>query len=116
MDADAVVLGVPIYNFAIPSALKTWIDHVARVGRTFKYGAHGSPEGLVKGKKVYLAVASGGIYSEGPMKAFDFAEPYLKAVLGFLGMTDIRTFRAEGTAIPNIKETALAKAIESVRI
>jgi FMN-dependent NADH-azoreductase len=116
IEADAIVIGVPIYNFSIPSALKTWIDHVARAGHTFKYGANGSPEGMVIGKKVYLAIASGGIYSEGPMKAFDFAEPYLKAVLGFLGMTDIHTFRAEGNAIPNIKETALSKAIESVRI
>jgi FMN-dependent NADH-azoreductase len=116
MEADAIVIGVPIYNFAIPTALKTWIDYTARAGVTFKYGATGSPEGLVKGKKVYLAVASGGVYSEGPMKAFDFAEPYLRAALGFLGMSDISTFRAEGTSIPGLKETALAKAIESVRL
>jgi FMN-dependent NADH-azoreductase len=116
LEADVIVIGVAVYNFTIPSALKTWIDHVARAGHTFKYGEHGTPEGLVKGKKVYLAVASGGVYSEGHLKAFDFAVPYLYAILGFLGMTDVHTFRAEGTAIPNLKETALSKAIESVRI
>jgi FMN-dependent NADH-azoreductase len=71
---------------------------------------------MVKGKKVYLAVASGGVYSEGPMKTYDFAEPYLKTVLGFLGMINVHTFRAEGAAIPTLKETALSKAIESIRI
>ncbi len=116
IEADGIVIGAPIYNFAIPSALKTWIDHIARAGRTFSYGPDGRPVGLLKGKIVYLAIASGGVYSEGPMKSFDFAEPYLRAILGFLGITDVRTFRAEGTAIPQLKETALEKAIDSVRI
>ncbi len=113
MEADILVLGVPLYNFGIPSTLKAWIDHVARSGVTFRY-ADGRPEGLVKNKKVYLAMASGGIYSDGPMKSYDFAEPYLRAVLGFIGLTDITTFRVEGTVIPGMKETALPKALSRV--
>src|SRR3569832_2254128 len=85
LEADIIVIGVPIYNFNIPSALKAWLDHLVRAGKTFSYQT-GRPEGLVKDKKVYLAIASGGVYSDGPMKSYDFAEPYLRAVLGFIGM------------------------------
>jgi FMN-dependent NADH-azoreductase len=115
MKADIVVIGAPLYNFGIPSALKAWVDHIARVDLTFRYTEQG-PEGLVKGKKVYLAIATGGVYSEGPMQAYDFVTPYLKAVLGFMGMTDITVFRAEGTAIPGLKEKALKKAIAAIRL
>jgi FMN-dependent NADH-azoreductase len=115
MNADAIVIGVPMYNFGIPSALKAWVDHLARAGHTFRYGANG-PEGLIKGKKLYLAIATGGIYSEGPMKANDFTAPYLKAVLGFLGITDVTTYRAEGLAIPGVQDTALEKAIQAITI
>lgn len=114
-DADYIVIGVPFYNFSIPSTLKAWIDHIARAGVTFRYSEKG-PEGLVKGKKVYLAIATGAIYSEGPYKAFDFAEPYLRAVLGFIGITDIITYRAEGLSIPGIKETAMEKAFGLINI
>ena len=72
------------------------------------------PRGLVENKKVYLAIASGGIYSEGPMKAYDFNDPYLRAILGFLGMTDITTFRVEGTAIPGMGDLALSKGLATV--
>jgi FMN-dependent NADH-azoreductase len=115
MDADILVIGAPMYNFSIPSQLKTWIDHVVRRGATFAYSEKG-PEGLVKGKKVYIAIASGGIYSEGPMKNLDFTEPYLRGVLGFIGLTDITVFRAEGLSIPGVQEAALEKAMESIRI
>lgn len=115
MDADIIVIGAPLYNFGIHSTLKAWIDHIARAGVTFKYDENG-PEGLVKNKKVYLAVSSGGIYSEGPYKSFDFVEPYLRAVLGFLGMTNVTVFRVEGTNIPGIKDGALEKGIGSVVI
>jgi FMN-dependent NADH-azoreductase len=111
--ADIVVIDVPMYNFGIPSSLKAWIDHVARAGSTFKYTENGV-EGLVKDKKVFLAIATGGIYSEGPMKEFDYTEKYLKAVLGFIGITDIVTFRVEGTSIPEFKQTALTMAIHDV--
>jgi FMN-dependent NADH-azoreductase len=115
MDADIIVLGAPLYNFGIHSTLKAWIDHIARAGVTFKYDENG-PEGLVKNKKVYIALSAGGIYSEGPYKPFDFVEPYLRAVLGFLGMTDVTVFRVEGTNIPSIKEAALEKGIASIVI
>jgi len=111
--ADIILIGVAMYNFGIPSTLKSWIDHIARAGVTFRYTASG-PEGLVKNKKVYLAISSGGIYTEGYAKAFDFTEPYLKAMLNFLGVTDITVFRVEGTVIPDFKEQAIAKATESV--
>lgn len=112
-DADIVVLGVPLYNFSIPASLKAWIDQIARANETFSY-ATGSPQGLLKGKKVYLAIASGGIYSEGMMKVFDFTENYLRTVLGFMGLTDINTFRAEGIFVPNMGELAVKKALKTV--
>jgi len=114
-EADIIVIGVPFYNFGVPSTLKAWVDHIARAGVTFQYTEQG-PQGLITGKKVYLAVASGGIYSDGPMQAYDFATPYLKGVLGFLGMTDVTVFRAEGASIPMVKDTALEKGIESILI
>ncbi|HEY0299239.1 MAG TPA: NAD(P)H-dependent oxidoreductase [Arachidicoccus sp.] len=114
-NADAIVIDVPMYNFGIPSTLKAWIDHVARAGVTFHYTASG-PEGLVKGKKVYLAISSGGVYSDGAYKPYDFTEPYLRAVLGFLGMTDLKVFRVEGLAVPELQATALDKAIESISL
>jgi FMN-dependent NADH-azoreductase len=113
--ADIIVIGAPLYNFTIHTALKAWIDHVTRIGLTFKYGETG-PVGLVTGKKVYVAMSSGGIYSEGPGKANDFVAPYLKAFLGFLGMTDLTVFRAEGLKVPGVKEHAMDKAIESITI
>ncbi|SHM96478.1 FMN-dependent NADH-azoreductase [Chitinophaga sp. CF418] len=106
MSADIIVIGVPVYNFHIPSTLKGWLDHVMRAGKTFSY-ASGQKEALVNDKKVYLAVASGGVYSEGPMQAYNFVVPYLEASLGFIGMTDISTFWAEGCDMPGYKETAL---------
>jgi FMN-dependent NADH-azoreductase len=69
---------------------------------------------LLKGKKVYIALSSGGIYSEGPMKPFDFVEPYLKHILSFIGLTDITVVRVEGSAIPGIQDTALEKGINSI--
>jgi len=115
MDADILVIGAPMYNFSIPSALKAWIDHIVRAGITFSYSENGA-EGLVKGKKVYLILSSGGVYSEGPMKANDFAEPYLRWMLGFIGLSDITTLRVEGTAYPALKDTALEKAINAISL
>jgi FMN-dependent NADH-azoreductase len=113
--ADIIVIGAPLINFTIHSALKAWIDHITRAGITFGYGENG-PIGKVTGKKVYVAMSSGGVYSEGPGKANDFVAPYLKAFLGFLGMTDLTVFRAEGLKVPGIKEYAMEKAIESIII
>ncbi|TDW51873.1 FMN-dependent NADH-azoreductase [Flavobacterium sp. 270] len=113
LEADVIVIGVPLYNFGIPAVLKGWIDQIARAGKTFSY-ADGSPKGLVTDKKVYLAIASGAVFSEGPYKSYDFSESYLRTVLGFMGMTDVTTFRVEGTAIPDLAENALPKALSSV--
>ena len=113
MEADVIVIGVPVYNFSIPSTLKAWIDHIVRAGVTFTF-IDGIPQGLVKGKKVYLSIASGAIFSEGPMKDYDFVEPYLRTILGFIGMTDITVFRAEGTMMPEFKDNALPKAFEAL--
>ena len=110
MNADAIVISIPFFNFGIPSVIKAWLDHVVRAGVTFRYGENG-PVGLVTGKKVYLAVASGGVYSDGPMQAYDHAVPYLKSVLGFIGITDVSVVRAEGMGIPSLKDLALEKAL-----
>ena len=114
-DADYIVIGAPLYNFSIHSTLKAWIDHISRSGVTFKYSDKG-PEGLIKNKKVFLSIASGGIYSEGPMKQYDFVEPYLKAFLGFIGMTNVTTVRVEGVSIPVLQDTAMQKAIDSIHV
>jgi len=114
-DADIIVIGAPLYNFSIHSSLKAWIDHIVRSGVTFKVGANGA-EGLIKGKKVYIALSSGGVYSEGPWQPFDFVEPYLKHILGFIGLKDMTTFRVEGSNIPGVKETALEKGISSIHL
>ncbi len=108
--ADTIVLAVPMYNFSIPSTLKAWIDHIARAGRTFRYIAAGS-EGLLKGKKVFVVTVRGGIYSEGPAGAFDFQEPYLRAVLGFIGLDDVTFLHLEGLKIsPEAAASGLARA------
>jgi FMN-dependent NADH-azoreductase len=112
-DADIIIISTPMYNFGIPSSLKAWIDHIARGGVTFRYSATGA-EGLVKNKKAYLAISTGAVFSEGPYKAMDFTEPYLKAVLGFIGITDVTTFRVEGIAIPGISENAVSKSLQAV--
>src|SRR3546814_4427214 len=98
LTTDNVVIATGLINFGIASTLKTWIDHVARAGRTFRYGADG-PQGLATGKQVYVVLASGGVYSTGPAAAFDHAVPYLKATLGFLGMSEVEVIRIEGVAM-----------------
>ena len=113
LEADIIVIGVPMYNFGIPALLKGWIDQVARAGKTFSYDENG-PKGLISGKKVFLSVASGAVFSDGPYKSYDFAEPYLRVVLGFLGITDVTTFRVEGTSIPDFADSALPNALAAV--
>lgn len=111
IDADVLVIGAPMYNFSVTSGLKAWIDHVARVGRTFKYGANG-PEGLLNNTKVYVFIASGGVYSSGPAAGFDHLSTYLRSVLGFLGLSDVTFIRAEGVAQG---EAAVTSALASSR-
>ena len=119
--ADSIVIGAPMHNFSIPSALKAWIDHIVRTGRTVRYTEWG-PEGLVpSGKKVIIASARGGFYSDGPMKALDYQETYLKSVLEFIGLTDIAFVRAEGVgrspeaanAAMELAEAQVASAVQA---
>jgi len=102
-EADVVVLGVPLYNLGEPVQLKAWIDAISRAGVTFRYTANG-PEGLLQGKKVFVAFSRGGNYKGTP---YDTQTPYLRNMLGFLGMTDITFVYAEGLARG---EEAVAKA------
>ncbi|CAM3656741.1 FMN-dependent NADH-azoreductase [Polaromonas hydrogenivorans] len=104
---DTIVLGVPMYNFGVPVQLKSWIDAIARAGVTFRYTETG-PEGLLKGKKVYVALARGGLYRD---TANDSQVPYLKSVLGFLGLSDVNFIYAEGLAMgAEAAEKAFAQA------
>jgi len=105
--ADVIVLGVPMYNFGVPAQLKNWIDAIARARVTFKYTEQG-PVGLVQGKKVYVALTRGGLYRNTPQ---DTQVPYLRTVLGFLGMTDVEVLEVEGTAYgPDAAEKAVEAA------
>ena len=109
--SDVIVVGAPLYNFAIPSQLKAWIDRIAQVGRTFKYTEKG-PVGLAGGKTVIVASARGGVYSTSDaMTALEHQESYLKVIFGFFGITDVRFVRAEGLAMGEAaKSAALAAA------
>ncbi|RNM09244.1 FMN-dependent NADH-azoreductase [Dickeya undicola] len=110
--ADVIVIGVPMYNFSIPSQLKGWIDRVLVAGRTFRYTENGSEGLLPTGKKVFIASARGGVYSgTSPAAPFDHQESYLTAVLNFIGLTDITIIRAEGLALgDDAKTAAIAQA------
>lgn len=115
--ADVVVIGAPFYNFTIPSQLKAWIDRLAQPGRTFRYTANG-PEGLATGKTVIIASTRGGIYStSAAAEAMEHQESYLKTVLGFFGVTDVRFVRAEGLAMgPDAMAAALASAAQDLQV
>ena len=105
--ADILVLGVPMYNFGVPVQLKNWIDAIARNGVTFRYTENG-PQGLLTDKKVYVALARGGRYRD---TAADTQVPYLKTVLGFLGITDVHFIYAEGLNMgPEAAEQGFAQA------
>lgn len=109
-DADTIVIGAPMYNFGLPSTLKAWFDHVLRAGQTFSYSEAG-PKGLLEGKKVIVIEARGGLYSEGPAQAVDFQEPYLRHLLGFIGLIDVTFVRAEKIGFgPEAREAAIAGA------
>jgi FMN-dependent NADH-azoreductase len=109
--ADVVVLGVPMYNFGVPVQLKNWIDAISRAGVTFRYGAQG-PEGLLKGKKLYVALTRGGKYRNTPS---DTQVPYLRTVFAFLGMTDVHFVYAEGLSMgADAERSALSDAYEQI--
>jgi FMN-dependent NADH-azoreductase len=107
-DADVIVIGAPMYNFGIPTTLKTWFDYVLRPGVTFRYTEAG-PQGLLKGKRAIVVLSRGGLYSEGPAQALDSQEPHLRTLLGFMGVSDVAFIRAEKLAFG---EDAQRAAIE----
>jgi FMN-dependent NADH-azoreductase len=115
--ADTLVLAVPMYNFSVPSTFKAWIDHITRAGRTFRYGAAG-PEGLLKGKKVFLIVSRGGVYTgDSPAKPLDFQEPYLRSMLGFLGLDDLTFIHVEGLQVsPESAAAGLDRARKAISV
>lgn len=106
--AETIVIGLPVYNFGVPTALKAWIDLVARAGVTFQYTSTG-PEGLLTGKKVYIAMASGGVPAGSPV---DFATTYLKQVLSFIGINDVQIIEASG--LSNDPEQSLDAANQAI--
>jgi FMN-dependent NADH-azoreductase len=109
--ADVIVLGLPMYNFGVPSQLKAYFDHIARVGITFKYTDKG-PVGLLTGKKAYVFAARGGLYVGTPL---DTQTSYVRDFLRFLGIADVEFVHAEGLNIsPQSKEAGLAKALAEV--
>lgn len=106
--ADVIVLGSGMMNFGLPSQLKAWFDHVTWPAVTFSYGDAG-PRGLLTGKKVYLATAAGGVFSEGAYAPFDFQANYLLHLLAFIGLTDVDVVRVEGTVLgPDAVKAAIA--------
>ncbi|HEY1605654.1 MAG TPA: FMN-dependent NADH-azoreductase [Allosphingosinicella sp.] len=110
-EADLIVIGAPMYNFGMPSTLKSWFDHVLRAGITFRYGENG-PEGLLKGRKAIVVETRGGLYSEGPAASLDSQEPHLRTLLGFMGIDDVTFVRAEKLAFgPEAAAAAVADAI-----
>lgn len=113
LESDLLVMATPMWNFGIPSALKAWIDLVVRPGRTFQYSDSGVL-GLTKNKKAILVLASGGVFTEGPWRSWDFVEPYLRQILAFIGIVDVQTVRIEGMNIPSLAATAVLKAHQAV--
>jgi len=114
VEADLVVIASPMYNFGMSSTLKSWFDHVARAGLTFRYTADG-PEGLLKGKQAVLIESRAGFYSEGAGAAMDGQEPHIRTLLGFIGITDVTVVRAEKLAFgPEAAEASIAAAGEAL--
>lgn len=111
--ADVVVIGSPMYNFSVPSTLKAWIDHIAIAGQTFQYTPSGA-KGLLSGK-AYLALSSGGVYSQGPFAPLEHLSTYLTAILSFLGISSVEVVRAEGVAYgPKQDKAAMISAQERI--
>lgn len=112
--ADIVVIGAPMYNFGIATQLKAWFDRILIAGKTFRYSESGA-EGLSGGKRVIIALSRGGIYSDGPIATMEHAETHLRAMLSFIGITDVEFIVTEGVALgPEQREAMLTSALEQV--
>ncbi|BAM87597.1 FMN-dependent NADH-azoreductase [Bradyrhizobium oligotrophicum S58] len=112
--SQLIVIGAPMYNFAVPTQLKAWIDRIVQPGRTFKYAETG-PVGLAGDKQVIVASTRGGVYTGGPLAGLDFQEPYLKAVFGFMGVTKLQFVRAERMSKgPDARSESMAAAHQSI--
>ncbi len=113
--SDTIVIGAPMYNFSIPTALRSWFDHVLRAGETFAYSEAG-PKGLLGGKRVIVVESRGGLYSDGPAQVYDFQEPYLRHLLGFMGLTDVTFVHAEKIGFgPEARAEAIGSATAELR-
>ena len=111
--ADTIVIGAPMYNFSISAPLKAWIDQIVRIGKTFSYGTNG-PRGLLETKKVIVITARGGAYEKGTVtEAFDFQVPYLRHILGFIGLTDVTFIHADNQSREQAAES-LQSAVETI--
>jgi FMN-dependent NADH-azoreductase len=114
--ADTIVIGAPMYNLTVSAPLKAWIDQIVRVGRTVLYGTSGT-EGVLKGKKVVVITSRGGAFRPGtPTAQYDHQEPYLRHILGFIGLTDITFIHAENQKPGDLAEPARAAAIEQIQL
>jgi FMN-dependent NADH-azoreductase len=109
--ADTIVIGAPMYNFGVTTSLRAWFDYILRAGETFSYSAEG-PRGLLGNKRVIVIESRGGLYSEGPARVIDFQEPYLRHLLGFIGIQDVTFVHAEKTGFGPEARTA---AIDGAR-
>ena len=112
LKADVLVVSAPMYNFAIPSQLKSWFDHIVIAGQTFKYGSSGL-EGLAKGKKVFIISSRGGFYSD-EGNAMDHQEAYLKVMFGFMGIDDVTIVRAESLGTKDKRKASIKMAMKEI--
>lgn len=117
LSADIYLISTPMWNFSIPYALKYYIDSIIQPGYLYRYNEQGQPVGLVHGKKMICVTTRGGDYSEnGPFHAYDFQEPYLRAIFGFVGITDLHFINAQPMDVtPELRESAITAAIEEAR-
>jgi FMN-dependent NADH-azoreductase len=113
LKADVIVIGAPMYNFGVPSQLKSWFDQIAIAGQTFKF-VDGKPVGLVTGKKAFIISTRGGVYDNGK-EILDHQEPFIKTILGFMGICDATIIRAEGMSMADKKDAALAEAEAAIQ-
>jgi len=114
--ADTIVIGAPMYNLTVSAPLKAWIDQIVRIGRTFMYGPNG-PDGILKGKKVIVLTSRGGAFRPGtPTAQYDHQEPYLRHILGFVGLTDVTFIHAENQKPGDLAEPSRAAAISQIQL